>query len=138
MTQRKSAESREKDLRLAIARIERGRSKTNASKLSVSAVAREAGVTPALIHNHYPSIAEDIRVKVGASSRQQRDTARKALKDERTTCAGLRTKIKELEGRIAQLASINELLLIENRTLKAIAASGSKVAHFPSPTPKNC
>ncbi|WP_083417782.1 TetR family transcriptional regulator [Burkholderia contaminans] len=134
--QRKSAASREKDLRSAIARIERGRTKTGATKLSVSAVAREAGVTPALIHNHYPSIAEEIRTKVGASSRQQRDTARVALKEERAKGTDLRTRIKDLEEQVARLASINEVLLIENRVLKATGVEGSNVVTFPTKIPE--
>ncbi|MCA8323787.1 TetR family transcriptional regulator [Burkholderia cepacia] len=127
---RKSASSREKDLRSAIMRIERGRAKTGAIKLSISAVAREAGVTPALIHNHYPSIAEDIRTKIGSSSRQQRDTARAALKDERSKASDLRNRIKELEEQVARLASINEVLLMDNRVLKAASAEGSNVVAF--------
>lgn len=53
-TTRKNAEAREKDLRLAMHRIERGRARTGESKLSIAAVAREAGVTTALIHNPLP------------------------------------------------------------------------------------
>jgi AcrR family transcriptional regulator len=116
---RKNAETREKDLKLAIYRIERGRSQTKAKKLSVSAVAREAGVTPALIHNHYPSIAETVRVKVGASSRQQRDLKARALKEMRQKNKDLRQEIIETEARLAKLASINEMLLLEIAVFKA-------------------
>ncbi|MCF3159777.1 TetR family transcriptional regulator, partial [Pseudomonas juntendi] len=42
-------------------------------KLSITSVARAAGVTPGLIHNTYPSIAERIRNIVGKSVRAQRD-----------------------------------------------------------------
>ena len=59
--QRKSASARERDLRLAILRIERGRSHTKATRISIASVAREAGVSSALIHNHYPAIADAIR-----------------------------------------------------------------------------
>jgi AcrR family transcriptional regulator len=123
---RKNADKRGKELKLAIYRIERGRSQTNAKKLNVSAVAREAGVTPALIHNHYPSIAEMIRVKVGASSRQQRDSKAGALKAERKKSRSLRQQLTDVENRLAKLASINEMLLLENAVLKA-QSSGSIV-----------
>ncbi|MET3479465.1 TetR family transcriptional regulator [Variovorax atrisoli] len=124
---RKSANARKKDLQLAILRIEKGRSLTQAKKLSVSSVAREAGVTPALIHNHYPAIAEEIRVKLGASSRQVRDESRAKEKAQREKNAQLRSQIRTLEVRIAQLASINELLVIENRNLQAAVAASGRV-----------
>lgn len=123
--QRKSATTREKELRLAIYRIERGRAHTAATKLSVSAVAREAGVTPALIHNHYPSIAEEIRVKLGASSRERRDAARDELKLEREKTHKLRKELAEATSQIAVLASINETLLLENQVLRATASASN-------------
>lgn len=129
-TLRKNSELREKELKLAISRIERGRSRTNASKLSVSAVAREVGVTPALIHNHYASIAEDIRVKVGASSRQQRDAKTNELKDVKAKNRALMQQLAAAEGQLAKLASINEMLLMENSGLKASLAAGSRVVQL--------
>ena len=123
--QRKPATAREKELKLAIYRIERGRAHTAATKLSVSAVAREAGVTPALIHNHYPSIAEEIRVKLGASSRERRDAARDELKLEREKTSNLRKELAEAKSQIAKLASINETLLLENQALRAEASASN-------------
>lgn len=123
--QRKPATTREKELRQAIYRIERGRAHTAATKLSVSAVAREAGVTPALIHNHYPSIAEEIRVKLGASSRERRDAARDELKLEREKNNKLRNELAEATSQIAKLASINETLLLENQVLRATASASN-------------
>jgi AcrR family transcriptional regulator len=82
-TVRKNADVREKEIRLAIFRIERGRSHTAAKRLTISAVAREAGVSSSLLHNHYPDIAEEIRVKQGASSRQKLDAKRDDLSVER-------------------------------------------------------
>ena len=123
--QRKSATIREKELRLAIYRIERGKAHTEATKLSVSAVARKAGVTPALIHNHYPSIAEEIRVKLGASSRERRDAARDEMKLEREKTYKLRKELAEATSQIAKLASINETLLLENQFLRATASASN-------------
>lgn len=119
---RKKAATREKELELAILRIERGRSHMKEAKLSVAAVAREAGVTPALIHNHYPEVAEKIRIKLAASSRQRRDAKQAELKQAREKIRELREQLDESEERAAKLASINEVLLLENRTLKAGAA----------------
>ena len=73
-TKRKPADARRKDLDLAISRIQRGRSHTSVTVVNISTVAAEAGVTPALIHNHYPDIAERIRELQARSSRVQRPT----------------------------------------------------------------
>lgn len=127
MTQRKDAATREKELRLAILRIERGRAHTNATKLSVLAVARETGISAALIHNHYPAIAELIRVKQGASSREQRDSKHSELKEERQRSADLRRELDDLHSQVAKLATINEMLLMENKELKARQQSGNVV-----------
>jgi len=117
--QRKSASAREGDLRLAILRIERGRSRTKAAKISIAAVAREAGVSPALIHNHYPAIADAIRQAQGRSSRQQRDTKHEQLTAEREKTRTLRRDVEQLRADIDRLASINEVLLAENAVLRA-------------------
>lgn len=127
MSQRQNADNRAKALRLAILRIERGRSKTGEQKLSISAVAREAGVTPALIHNHYPAIAEEIRTRLGTSSRAQRDAKHEDLKRARGANKALLKELAEMRQRIARLASINETLLLENQALKA-ATDGDKVS----------
>lgn len=124
---RKPALSREKDLRLAVFRIEQGRAHTKAEKISISSVAREAGVTPALIHNHYPLIAELIRIKQGASSREQRDAKQGDLQAERRKIKALRVELAEAQQRVAKLASINEMLIVENQILKARLTSSNVV-----------
>lgn len=126
--QRKNAELREKELRLAIFRIERGRAHSKATTLSISSVAREAGVTPALIHNHYPKIAEEIRVKQGASSREQRDLKQNELNAEHEKNKALRVELEAARKQLARLASINEMLLLENRTLKAVSGNSKVVS----------
>jgi len=117
--QRKSASARERDLRLAILRIERGRSRTKAATISIASVAREAGVSPALIHNHYPAIADAIRQVQGRSSRQQRDAKHEELKAERDKMRELRQDVARLRDDVDRLASINEVLLAENTGLRA-------------------
>ncbi|MRK19861.1 TetR family transcriptional regulator [Pseudomonas sp. JG-B] len=115
----KPAEDREKDLRLALLRIQKGRAKTGEMKVTIAAVAREAGVSTALIHNYYPSIAEAIRQVQGRSSRAMRDVKHQDLLAERKKSAGYRQEIEELRAKVANLASINEVLLEDNRVLKA-------------------
>jgi AcrR family transcriptional regulator len=115
----KNAEDREKDLRLALLRIQRGRSRNGESKVSIAAVAREAEVSTALIHNYYPQIAEAIREVQGRSSRAMRDVKHQDLIAERKKAVGYRQEIKELLRKVASLASINEVLLEENRMLRS-------------------
>lgn len=117
--QRKSASARERDLRLAILRIERGRSHTKQTQISIASVAREAGVSPALIHNHYPAIADAIRQVQGRSGRQQRDAKHEELKTERNKMRELRQDVARLRVDVDRLASINEVLLAENAVLRA-------------------
>ena len=116
---RKSADTREKELLLALHRIERGRSKTGEKKVTIAAVAREAGVSAALIHNHYTNIAEAIREIQGRSSRAQRDVKHQDLRTEREKSRALRLEVEELRAKVASLASLNEVLINENRILKA-------------------
>lgn len=116
---RKPSDARERDLNLALIRIQRGRAHTGETKVSIAAVAREAGVSTALIHNHYPNIAEKIREAQGRSSRIQRDEKLQDLRAECEKNRALRQEIKELRAQIASLASINEVLIAENRVLKA-------------------
>lgn len=115
----KPAEDREKDLKLALYRIQKGRAHTGETKVTIAAVAREAGVSTALIHNHYPSIAEAIREAQGRSSRAMRDVKHQDLITERKKSAAYRQEIEELRAKVANLVSINEVLLDENRVLKA-------------------
>lgn len=117
--ERKPSPTREKDLQLALLRIERGRAKTGEKKVTIAAVAREAGVSAALIHNHYPNIAETIREVQGRSSRAQRDVKHHDLRVEQEKNRILRQEIQELRAKVASLASLNEVLLTENRVLKA-------------------
>ncbi|SDR36868.1 hypothetical protein SAMN04490186_5682 [Pseudomonas grimontii] len=117
--ERKPSTLRERDLQLALARIQRGRAHSGEVKVTIAAVAREAGVSTALIHNHYPLIAEAIRDAQGRSSRAQRKVTQQSL---RAVCEKNRARRQEIEilrAKIASLASINEVLIAENRVLKA-------------------
>ena len=96
-------------------------------KLSISAVAKMAGVTPALIHNTYPDLAEKIRGLVGKATRTQRDAKHSALVRERKINLTLRQELVETRATIAKLASVNQTLLNEMAVLKGIA-TGKVVA----------
>ncbi|CRM96491.1 hypothetical protein [Pseudomonas sp. 22 E 5] len=115
----KPAEDREKELRLAIYRIQKGRAHTKETKVTIAAVAREAGVSTALIHNHYPTVAEAIREIQGRSSRAVRDVKHQDLIAERHKSTNYRQENEELRAKVASIASINEVLLDDNRALQA-------------------
>ncbi|MCW8156471.1 TetR family transcriptional regulator [Stutzerimonas stutzeri] len=115
----KPAEDREKDLKLALYRIQKGRAHTGETKVTIAAVAREAKVSTALIHNYYPDIAEAIREAQGRSSRAIRNVKHQDLIAERKKSANYRQEIEELRNKVAHLASINEVLLNENEVLKS-------------------
>ena len=126
---RLASEDRQKQLRLAITRIERGRSQTKARKLTISSVAREAGVSTSLIHNHHPEIAEVIREKQGRSSRAMRDAKQSELKAEREKNQKLRSENAQLRQQIAKLASVNELLTMSISSLEARMSGGNVIDH---------
>jgi AcrR family transcriptional regulator len=128
---RKPSDARERDLKLALARIKRGRAHTGESKVTIAAVAREAGVSAALIHNHYPNVAEAIREVQGRSSRAQRDVKHQDFLAEREKNRMLRQENEELRIKVANLASINEVLMADVRVLKA-KQSDLKVVDLPS------
>ncbi|OSH66462.1 TetR family transcriptional regulator (plasmid) [Klebsiella pneumoniae] len=98
-------------------------------KRSITSVARAAGVTPGLIHNTYPSIAERIRNIVGKSVRAQRDSKHQALMSEKEKNRVLRAENDQLLAEVARLASVNQRLIFEMIQLKAVA--NGKVTALP-------
>jgi AcrR family transcriptional regulator len=101
-------------------------------KVSISAVAKAAKVTPALIHNTYPDIAERIRGVVGKSTRLQRDAKHEALVKEKERNRALRAEVESLRIEAAKLASVNLTLLSKLAVYET--ASEGKVVSFASPT----
>jgi len=119
MAGRKPSSIRAKELDLAIARIKLGKSRTGATELNITTVAKEVGVTPALIHNHYPEIADKIRPPK-KSNNQKQQVQIDSLEREN---AKLRDEQVTLKAKIAKLATQNEVLIIENAELKKAAKS---------------
>jgi AcrR family transcriptional regulator len=118
---RRSREKTREELELARLRV-----KNKGLKLSISAVAIEAGVTPGLIHNTYPDIAEAIREELGRATRQQRDDKIAELAEAKVRMRELRADLDEALADLAKLASINETLRNDLATLTA-AATGNVV-----------
>ncbi|SNC62553.1 hypothetical protein SAMN04487881_0683 [Marinobacter sp. es.048] len=114
-----------KRIRLAIVRLENGKPKVVAKgrRVSVAAVAEEAGVSRALIHKDYPDLMERIRGNANKAIQRQRDEKHEKLKEERAKNRQLREKIVALTEQRNELASKNATLELENRRLAAILAA---------------
>lgn len=121
---RRSREKTGENLLLAILRVEK-----KGVKLSISAVAHEAGVSASLVHNTYPEIAERIRAQIGRATRQQRDAKATETAAARVQLRALHAELNAALADVARLASINETLRQEVAALKA-GASG-KVSFLP-------
>ncbi len=123
----RSRRQTEKRLNDAIAQLQE-----SGTKVSISSVAKAADVTPALIHNTYPDIAERIRGVIGKSSRLQRDAKHEALMKEKERNRDLRAEVERLHLEAAKLASIN-LTLLSKLAVYEETTKG-KVVSFASPT----
>ncbi|OBU15023.1 hypothetical protein AYY19_18225 [Photobacterium aquimaris] len=118
-----------KKIRLAIIAIEKGRPKviTIDRKMSVAAVAEEAGVSRALIHRDFPDLLERIRGGVNKAIAKQRNDIREQLKREKAHHKECCLKIKELNDMLANMQSINATLIQENKELRLKIDSNKKI-----------
>lgn len=98
-------------------------------KLSISRLAKQAGVSAALIHNRYPKLAEEVRKAAGKDVRSQRKEKDNLLIQEREKNQILRVEVANLRKEIVDLASINEALRMELALQSAI--SSGKVSKLP-------
>lgn len=119
------ANSTEKELKNTLIRLKHGRPKVvdMTRKISISALAEEAGVSDSTIHNRYPEIATEVREIMGKEHKAQRDEKNSKLKSEKEKNRELREHIGQLESDIRKLTSINATLSNENAQLKAEMAS---------------
>jgi hypothetical protein len=97
-------------------------------RVTISAVALVAGVTPALIHNKYPSIAEAIRIKNGKGTKSKSSLVREQLVKAQEIIKELRNERQELTKEVQKLASINEGLRRQFTELQAISKSNNVVS----------
>ncbi|WP_324746359.1 TetR family transcriptional regulator [Pseudomonas veronii] len=107
-------------IRIAIIAITKGRPKVVSKdrKISIKAVAEEAGVSNATIHNNHPDLAEQIRRLANKDVREDRDAVKQTLTEQRKKAAELRADIAELKAQLAEIASVNASLMLENQQLK--------------------
>lgn len=123
------AATTEKNLRNALIRLKHGRPKVvdKRRKISITALAEEAGVKDSTIHNRYPDIAAEVRGLTGKTHKAQRDDKSAKLKAEKEKNRELRAYIEELESDVRKLVSLNATLDSANEQLKAELSSGNVV-----------
>ena len=112
-------------IRMAIVRIEKGRPKVVSKdrKISILAVAEEAGVSDSLIHKDHSDLVQRINKNKDKEYRSDRDNKHQVLKAEREKNKELRFIVKELESQLSKLASINASLELELATQRSIKNS---------------
>jgi hypothetical protein len=123
-SKRRDRAATQDELAKAILRLQRRN-----TKLSISAVAREAAVTPALIHNVYPDVATEIRRLAGKSLRSQKDAFAQELAAEKMNSRSLRAELKQALKDLATQVSTNTTLRHEIEQLKALAEA--KITRLP-------
>ena len=112
-------------IRMAIVRMEKGKPKVVSAerKISVLAVAEEAGVSDSLIHKDHPDLVRRINKNKDKDYRSDRDKKHKALKAEREKNSELRERVAELKSQLSDLASINASLELDLAALRSIKSS---------------
>lgn len=123
-----------KRIRLAIVRIEQGRPNIvdKSRKISVKAVAEEAGVSRNTITRDHPDL--DTRIKGGQDKtiRQARDAKHEELKKEKARNKELRREVAHLRELLANVQSQNATLFAINLDLsKRVRSQPSIVTQFP-------
>lgn len=121
-----------KAVRLAIVRIEKRRPNTvsHKRKMSVAAVAEEAGVSRALIHRDCPELLERIKGGVNKDIRQQRDAKQTELNKYKDRNRELRSEVAELKAMLAKVQSQNATLIRKNMALSNARADNSNVTQL--------
>ncbi len=116
-------------IRMAIVRIEKGKPKVVSldRKISVTAVAEEAGVSDSLIHKDYTDLIQRIKKNQDKGYRSERNKKHDALKAEREKNRLLRQEIEELKLDNANLVSINVCLEEQLYTLTSVKNSKNVV-----------
>lgn len=117
----------------AILRIQNGRPKVVEAgrRMSIAAVAEEAGTSRANIHNNHPELADRINGLGNKAVRAQRDQKHSQLKEERQKNREYRDEINELRDANNKMATQLAMLTDENERLLA-ERNSKKVVHLRS------
>lgn len=118
-----------KRLDLAILRIRTGRPQNVpvGQRISISLVAREAGLSPSTIHTSYPEIAERIRVLRNDSKNRRREIDTSEVERLRAELKKARARIKQLTLHISKQASRDATIAMQNALLEAAKSNPGKV-----------
>ena len=118
-----------KRLTLAFAKLKRDNARDGKPAPSISAVAREAGVSHTLIHTKYSDLAVQINNGRGRGPKQQLEKQRTLVQQAEHRSAELRAEIAALKAQNTGLASENARLLLSVRMLErkisALESGGS-------------
>lgn len=122
-------EERVRQLKLAVRRVETGRSHRveKGAKLNFQSVAAEAELSASTIHTRYPEIAELIREKMGKAMRIQRDKKQDELKKCMARNRALRAEIVQLKMDLASVTSRYATATIRLRQHEANTQSSPKI-----------
>lgn len=112
-------------IKKAILRIQKNRPRivSKSRKISIAAVAEEAEISRASIHNNYPDLADEIRSLANKDVRKQRDVKHSELQKEKDKNRKLREENASFKKDINILVSKNRLLTDELQELRAIVKS---------------
>lgn len=117
-------------LELAILRIQKGRTRVvpQDARLNVSNVAKEAGVSDALLYKDvYSDILRSVKSITGKADREARDRTREELTSKRGQLAETRRELQQLKQDFARLAERNRVLELENEELRSKGVTGKIV-----------
>lgn len=99
-------------LKLALAKLKRDADRDGTRGPSISAVAREVGVSHTLIHTKYPDIADEIRDANGRGPKQLLEKQRTAARNAEDRAMELRAELAALKAQNRGLASDNARLIL--------------------------
>jgi len=107
-------------LELALRRLQHGKMRSNHDgRISIAAVAREAGVSNATIHNRYPEIAERVRALHARTAKDVIRTIPDTSEVLHKKLQQARKEIDQLQKYLVKSQSINLRLVRENEILRA-------------------
>jgi AcrR family transcriptional regulator len=93
------------------------------SLMTISGVAKEAGLSNSTIHNRYPDLAERIRASAGVV--QEKDVKTKlaqrlgTIKEEKAKRARVREELEVVKALLRKVNSVNSALQFEIESLKS-------------------
>jgi AcrR family transcriptional regulator len=94
------------------------------SILTISGVAKEAGLSNASIHNRYPDLADRIRKSAGVvkekDAKSQLTKRLGTIKEEKAKRARVRKELEEIKLLLQKADSVNAALQLDNSRLKAL------------------